>query len=68
MNIGQFQWTISPRARSDGAYFVFLVSAGGGVYSGAARDALVVRPAVYLKSGVTISGGNGSQSQPFEIS
>ena len=28
---------------------------------------LAVLPAVYLQSGVTISGGNGTQSEPYQI-
>ena len=71
MNIGQLQWTISPCAYPDLARMVFVVLSSGRVDNGIASDAAngyVVRPAVYLKSGVTISGGNGSQSQPFELS
>ena len=60
-------WTMSPFARFSDAYFVFRVAIEGGFYGNSAYLVGWVWPAVYLKSGVTISSGNGSESQPFVI-
>ena len=62
------QWTLSPRAYPSYAYYVFGVSDVGRVHRGSANGVYVVRPAVYLKSGVSISEGNGSQSNPYVLS
>ena len=63
-----WQWTISPRAYSSNSYGVFLVTNAGYVYSNCATYAGRVRPVVYLKSSVGISGGNGTQSNPYVLS
>ena len=67
LSIGSFEWTMSSRAYSDYAYDVFTVHDDGNLYNGYAYDGGAVRPAVYLKSGVSISGGNGSQSDPYVL-
>ena len=67
LSIGKVEWTISPRAYSDYARYVFHVFVGGFLDYDYAGDRAAVRPAVFLKSGVTIFGGNGSQSDPFVI-
>jgi len=60
-------WTMSPRADSVNACYVFSVSNVGDLgYDGASNDS-AVRPAVFLKSGVSISRGNGSQSNPYVL-
>ena len=61
-------WIMSPCAFSGSAFAVFLVSDGGNLSSGNANYDRAVRPAVFLKSGVSISEGNGSQSNPFILS
>lgn len=61
-----WEWTVSPFADSGIASNVFGVN--GGFSSNSASTGALVRPAVYLKSGVTISGGDGSQSHPYELS
>ena len=63
--IGTTEWTLSSRASSDDANGVFHVYLQGNLFSGHANDDYAVRPAVFLKSGVSISEGNGSQSNPF---
>ena len=66
--IGTTEWTLSSRASSDDANGVFHVYLQGNLFSGHANDDYAVRPAVFLKSGVSISEGNGSQSNPFILS
>ena len=68
--IGRFEWTMSPRAYSGIAYAGFHVFGGGDLSTGLVGDGTVVRPAVYLKSGVTIDteGRDGSQSNPYVLS
>ena len=65
--LGIWEWTISPHAYSSYAYDVFYVDYGGGLYDISASHDGCVRPAVYLKSGVTISEGSGSQSDPYVL-
>ena len=67
LSIGRREWTLSSRAGSGDAFYVFIVNDDGSLGYGFADDVLVVRPAVFLKSGVSISGGNGSESNPFVI-
>ena len=58
------QWLLSPYC---GAYHAFYVGSTGIVDGAYAHYNYSVRPAVYLKSSVTISGGNGTQSEPYVI-
>jgi len=67
LSIGRLEWTMSSRADSDSADIVFLVSLNGLLDAGYAFGDNAVRPAVFLKSGVTISSGNGSESNPFVL-
>ena len=67
LNVGRWYWTMSPHANSGYASDVFLVGYGGYLDGGDANGGKVVRPAVYLKSGVSISSGNGSESSPFVL-
>ena len=65
---GRFNRTMSSRADSVGADYVFLVLDSGSLSRGFASAGNAVRPAVFLKSGVSISEGNGSESNPFVLS
>ena len=59
-------WTLSPY--SDYSYGVFIVSSGGAVYDSRAYVTYyAVRPVVYLSSEVQITGGTGTQSDPYQI-
>ena len=64
---GTYQWTLTPHSsRSD---IVFVVSNDGTVSSYLARSTYAaVSPALYLSSNVKISGGDGSEKSPFELS
>lgn len=61
-------WSLSPRAYSAYSIYVFYVFSTGYVNDYSAMHALAVRPVVYLKSSVTITRGDGTQSKPFELS
>ena len=62
-------WTMSPLASSDDAGDVFQVVSDGNLSYGNAGYDNAVRPAVFLKSGVTIDteGKDGSQSNPYVL-
>ncbi len=68
LSIGRVYWTMSSSADLEYASDVFYVLNGGGsLNDGIASNDGAVRPAVFLKSGVSISSGNGSESNPFVI-
>ena len=57
-------WTLSPH--SGYSYYVFIVLNNGGVtYINASRTNYVVRPAITLSSEVQITGGTGTESNPY---
>ena len=58
------QWTLSPN--SSNSNNAFNVSTAGNVNNNA-NDTNAAVPALYLKGGVIITGGDGSQSQPYEL-
>ncbi len=62
---GITQWTISPDLSSSGAVGVYYA---GDVYNIVARAALGVRPVLVLKSNVNITSGNGTESNPYQLS
>ena len=68
MYINDVWWTLSPYAGTSN--YSFRVYSGGGVdygnYTTNTDDA--VRPALYLSSEVKITGGNGSQNNPYTLS
>ena len=60
------QWTLAPR--SSGAYGVFYVGRAGYVNSDNADIAYDVRPAVFLKSNISITDvGIGTAESPFQL-
>ena len=61
-------WSLSPGAYSSISDLVFFVHTTGYVYYNHALDAGSVRPVVYLKSGVTITKGDGTEVNPFVLS
>ena len=59
-------WTLSPY--SGDSRYVFYVNNTGGVNAGIASKAInAVGPAITLSSKVQITGGDGSQSNPFQL-
>ena len=60
---GAYQWILSPT--SGLAYYVFYVYSGGRVSSNGAHNTYGVRPVLFLKSDVVVSGGEGTESNPF---
>ena len=60
------QWTLSPN--SGYAYRVFYVALDGVVDYFRANGAYGVRPALFLKSDVVITSGDGSSTNPYKIS
>ena len=61
-----YWWTLSPL--SDNSNTVFTIGLYGGIGPNPAYYTNKVRPALYLSSEVQISGGNGSQSNPYTLS
>ena len=67
MYIDDFWWTLSPDA--DDSRFSFVVDSNGLVGSSFVHyDNYAVHPVIYLSSEVKITGGTGTQSDPYEIS
>lgn len=61
-------WTLSPHANSSYSLFVVCVDFAGFVSYSNARGWYGVRPAIYLKSNVSITSGDGSISNPYKLS
>ena len=61
-----YQWTLSPY--SSNASGVFRASSGGSVYVNDAFRTYGVRPVLFLKSNVVITGGTGDEKDPYTIS
>ena len=58
-----YQWTITPKIDSSDA--IFYVTSSGYIYYKYASDYSGLRPVLYLKSDVTITGGDGTSVNPF---
>ena len=67
LHSGSHYWTLSPYATSSSANNAWYVVSGY-VNGGSAYDGYGVRPAIYLKSDVSITSGDGSSSLPYQIS
>ena len=66
-NTSTAQWTLTPFARD--SICVFYVDDTGYVHRNGNVDlSLASRPVLFLKSNVQITGGDGSQSNPFTLS
>ena len=61
------QWTLSPSTDSSDAYHVFFVYDSGHVFDYNLSTDFAVRPSAFLLSSVKISGGDGSEANPFEL-
>ena len=62
---GSIQWTLTPSS-SDSNY-VFIVYDYGYLRSSNASYGHGARPSIYLKSNIVISGGDGSESNPYTL-
>ena len=65
-NTSTIQWTLSPDASYSSN--VFLVVNSGYVSKGYVYGPVASRPVLFLKSNVEITGGDGSQNNPFTLS
>ena len=59
------QWTLAPY--SGNAYNVFFVVSSGDVRSDGAYSTIGVRPALYLKSSISVGSGNGTSTSPYKL-
>ena len=59
------QWTLVPYFYTDGT--VFLVNSYGAACLDGAGNSYGVRPALFLKSSIYISGGTGSSTEPYQL-
>ena len=61
-----YQWTLTPRSSNSGIVFDVNFSGylSGNIYANNGRGA---RPSIYLKSNIVISGGDGSESNPYTL-
>ena len=62
---GYGQWTLTPRSSNSSP--VFYVCISGCVSSIGAGNTSAVRPAAFLKSNISISQGDGSSSNPYQL-
>ena len=63
---GSYQWTLTPI--SSNSSYVLIVDTFGSVFVGSAYHRDDVFPALYLSSNVKISGGEGTENSPYQLS
>ena len=63
--LGSNEWTIMPA--SSGAFSAFYVTSAGVVITDYVYSTFAARPVLYLKSDVTIVGGEGTSSNPYQL-
>ena len=68
MHSGTSMWALTPASRSDTSSYVWRIYNDGSVDSGNASVSMPVYPALYLKSGVKITGGSGTSTDPYILS
>ncbi len=66
-NSSTHQWTLTPVPSSSYSSYVFFVYSSGSVSGNGASVTLGVRPVVYLKSTVKITGGEGTSTSPYTL-
>ena len=66
LKTGSYQWTMTPR--SSNSSNVFAVFYNGNLTHIDAYVGYGVRPSIYLKSNIAVMGGDGSRSNPYEVS
>ena len=60
-----YQWTLV--SRSGNANYVFFIYTSGYVTGYGTNYTLGVRPALYLKSNISVKSGNGTSSTPYQL-
>ena len=60
-----YQWTLTPSSSDSNA--VFYVASNGALISSIAINGRGARPSIYLKSNISISGGDGSRNNPYVL-
>ena len=64
---GQSQWILSPFTSTECSNSVFAVLSNGNINNFAAYERIAIYPTVYLKSSVGITGGEGTQANPYTL-
>ena len=67
LNTGDFYWTMSPRVFERSFAYGWLVALDGLLNSNSVSDSGGVRPVINLVSGIEITGGDGTSSNPYVI-
>ncbi len=67
-NSSYYQWTMTSVPDSSNTRNIFAVYASGHVPNSISSTATGVRPVVYLKSNVKITGGDGTSINPYQLS
>lgn len=62
---GKGDWLFNPAAIQTMNSEVYYVSNGGNLYYSRAHNPISIRPAVYLKEGMRILNGDGTENNPF---
>ena len=63
-----FEWTMTPVEEPRFSYEMFTIcNRQGGIYAKYTNNSYYYRPVVYLKPGVIISGGTGSETDPYTL-
>ena len=63
---GYEQWTLTPHSSNSGSVF-FVESDGGVTYGYVVYYGVYVRPAAFLKSNISITSGDGSNTGPYQL-
>ena len=62
------QWTITPSSESSAATYTFFIASNGQLNRTNVYNLYYIRPTVYLKSIVKITGGTGIKDDPYKLS
>lgn len=65
---GTFQWTMTPYATTDNAVYSTFIYDTGKVDAYDSCSAYSISPTVYLKSNISITGGEGTSISPYTLS
>ena len=68
MQRSTWAWYFSPFVDGSFARYAWCVSGDGVAYGNRAANSIAVAPSIYLKSNVLIESGNGTSTDPYELS